>query len=144
MKISRSTHAMLDLVTVGFALAFPRVLGCRPAFTSAVTSLALGKLGYTLMTQHRLGIVKVLPMKAHLTMDAVGGAAMCALPFVTDEDDPAAIACSVGMGLFDIAAAPMTECGPDDGRQKPGTRVLDQAREAMRRGSEGVTIPPRR
>jgi hypothetical protein len=48
-------------------------------------------------------------MKAHLVMDAVGGAALCALPFLTDEDDVAARCCAIGMGVFDIVAGPMTQ-----------------------------------
>jgi len=107
--ISTKTHGVLDFLTVGFALAFPRVLNCNKAFTNAVTMLALGKLGYGLLTRHELGAYKLIPMKAHLAMDAVGGAALCALPFLTDEDDVAAQCCAIGMGVFDIAAAPMTE-----------------------------------
>lgn len=110
MRISTRTHGMLDYLTVGFALAFPRLLGCNRRFTNAVTSLALGKLGYAMLTRHELAPVKLIPMKAHLVMDCIGGAALCAMPFALDEeDDPAAIACAVGMGLFDIAAAPLTD-----------------------------------
>jgi hypothetical protein len=109
-RISTRTHGMLDYLTVGFALAFPRLLGCNRKFTNAVTSLALGKLGYAMLTRHELAPVKLIPMKAHLVMDCIGGAALCAIPFALDEeDDPAAIVCAMGMGLFDIAAAPMTE-----------------------------------
>ena len=100
---------MLDFVTVGFALAFPRVLNCNRTFTDAVTMLALGKLGYGLLSRHELAAHKWIPMPAHLAMDAVGGAALCALPFLTEEDDPAAVACAIGMGVFDIMAAPLTE-----------------------------------
>ena len=107
--ISTRAHGVLDFVTVGFALAFPRVLNCNKTFTDAVTMLALGKLGYGLLSRHELAAHKWIPMPAHLAMDAVGGAALCALPFLTDEDDPAAIACAIGMGVFDIVAAPMTE-----------------------------------
>jgi hypothetical protein len=107
--ISTRTHGILDYLTAGFALAFPRLLRCSDEFTNAVTVLALGKLGYSMLTKHELGLVKVIPMKAHLAMDAVGGATMAALPFLTDEDDPRAVACAVGMGLFDIVAAPLTQ-----------------------------------
>ena len=119
-RISTRTHGVLDFLTVGFALTFPRVLGCSERFTNAVTGLALGKLGYALLTRHELGAVKAIPMPAHLTMDAIGGAGMCALPFILDEDDPAAIACAVGMGLFDIAAAPLTEMTPSFDRARVG------------------------
>lgn len=107
--ISTRAHGVLDFVTVGFALAFPRVLDCNKAFTDAVTVLALGKLGYGLLTRHELAAHRWIPMEAHLALDAVGGAALCALPFLTDEDDLAARCCAIGLGVFDIMAAPMTE-----------------------------------
>ena len=107
--ISTKLHGILDFATVGFALAFPRVLGCNRSFTNAVTMLALGKLGYALLTKHELGLAKVIPMKAHLAMDSVGGATLAAPPFLTGEHDPAAMCCAIGIGAFDIAAAPMTE-----------------------------------
>jgi hypothetical protein len=118
MRISTRTHAFLDLATAGFALAFPRVLGASDRFTRIVTTLALGKLAYGLLTEHELGLVKVLPMKAHLTLDTIAGAAMCVLPFVRDEKENGAVTmCTVGLGLFDISAAPVTDTRshPDGG-----------------------------
>lgn len=110
MPISTRTHAFLDFATAGFALAFPRLLGASDRFTRTATGIALGKIGYSLLTRHELGAAKLLPMKTHLALDTVGGAAMCALPFLMDEEEkPAVTACAVGLGLLDIAAAPMTE-----------------------------------
>ena len=107
--ISTRTHAVLDLVTAGSMLAIPRVLGCSRRFTNAVTCLAVGKLAYALMTRHELGVVKAVPMKAHLMLDAIGGATLCALPFLMDEDDPATVALCAGQGVMDIAVAPLTQ-----------------------------------
>lgn len=118
--ISTKMHGVLDYLTVGFALAFPRVLNCNRAFTNCVTALALGKLGYAMLTRHELGVKQLIPMKAHLIADAVGGATLCVLPFLTGEDDLAAQACAVGMGAFDIAAAPLTET-----EQAPARRLAD-------------------
>jgi len=110
--ISTRTHGILDYLTAGAALLVPRLLGCNRKFTDAMTMLAVGKLGYSMMTRHELGLIKLIPMKAHLAMDTLGGAAMAALPFLTDEDDPTATAFAVGMGIFDIAAAPLTQTTP--------------------------------
>ncbi len=110
--ISTRTHAMLDYLTVGTMLAIPRLLGSSERFTRAVTMLALGKLAYAMLTRHEGGIVKAIPMKTHLALDIGGGAALAALPFLMDEDDPATVAACLGQGLFDIAAAPMTETTP--------------------------------
>jgi cytochrome P450 len=115
MRISTRTHAILDLATAGFALAFPRLLGASDRFTNIMTTVAVGKITYGLLTRHELGAIKLLPMKTHLALDAAGGAAVCALPFVLDEEEnPAITACAVGLGLLDIVAAPLT-----DSRSRP-------------------------
>lgn len=122
--ISTRTHGVLDYLTVGFALAFPRMFGASRGFTRAVTVIALGKLTYTLFTRHELGLFKCIPMKAHLAMDALGGAALCALPWALDEENSAACAAAVGMGLFDIAAAPMTQTKASFDRFEPIERRI--------------------
>jgi hypothetical protein len=124
--ISTRLHAFLDFATVGFALAFPRVLPCSRSTRNAITALALGKLGYALMTRHELGLVKLIPMRVHLALDSAAGAGLCALPFMLDEDDPATTACCVGMGLFDIAAAPLTETEMRPPEQYPRTQHRPQ------------------
>jgi hypothetical protein len=107
--ISSRVHAVLDYITVGAFLALPRVLGAKPAVTSAVTALALGKLAYTLMTDHEGGLIKRIPLGAHLALDGIAGAGMAAVPFLFDEDNDAVTWSLAGMGLFDILAAPMTQ-----------------------------------
>ena len=149
--ISTKTHGILDYLTVGFALTFPRMLGCSKEFTNAVTMIALGKLGYAMMTKHELGVAKVIPMKAHLTMDAVGGATLAALPFLMDEDNPAAVACAVGMGLFDIAAAPITDTTDnvdsssgspsDESSMLGGTTSVEAARWRVGGSRGSVDVP---
>ena len=109
--ISTKTHGVLDYLTAGTFFALPRLLGWSRSLTNAMTAIAATKLGYALLTRHELGAVKLIPMKAHLALDGAVGASLCALPFVLDEDDvdagaPAAL---VSLGLFDIAAAPLTQ-----------------------------------
>ena len=41
--------------------------------------------GYSALTDYPLGVVKVLPYKAHLAMDAVGALALAATPFLTGQ-----------------------------------------------------------
>ena len=107
--ISTQTHGVLDYLTVATFATLPKLLGFSPTLTRAMQTLAVGKLCYALMTDHELGVVRKIPMKAHLALDAMGGATLAALPFVLDEDDEVAIAACVGLGLFDIVAAPMTQ-----------------------------------
>ena len=108
--ISTKAHGVFDFLTVGALVTLPRVMGWSRGLTQGMTALALGKLGYTLFTKHELGVVKKLPMQAHLALDAAGGAALCAMPMLLgDEDDVGACAACCALGLLDIAAAPMTQ-----------------------------------
>jgi cytochrome P450 len=110
MPISSRTHACLDLTTAGLALALPRMLGASERTTKLLTAIALGKIGYGLATRHELGLVKTLPMKTHLKLDALSGIALCGLPLVLDKQEkPAVAAAVIGLGLVDIAAASLTE-----------------------------------
>ena len=110
--ISTKTHAMLDYLTIGKFLILPRVLGFSETVTNGMTAVGLVKLAYTLMTRHEGGVVKVLPMQAHLAMDVVGGATLCALPFLDDDSDVTEQAVCCALGAMDIAVAPMTETEP--------------------------------
>ena len=41
--------------------------------------------GYSTLTAYPLGVVKLIPYKAHLTIDAIGALALAATPFVTGQ-----------------------------------------------------------
>ena len=41
--------------------------------------------GYSTMTDYPLGLVKAIPFKAHLAIDAIGALALAATPFVTGQ-----------------------------------------------------------
>lgn len=143
MRMSTRTHALLDIATAGFALAFPRLLGGSNRFTRIMTAIALGKIGYTLLTRHEGGVANLLPMKAHLTLDTVGGVTLCTLPYLLDEKENAAVnACAVGLGMFDIAAASMTETQSrpplDEFRvRRPGEIAASWAAERARVPAKG-------
>jgi hypothetical protein len=134
--ISTKAHAVLDYVTAASFIALPRVMGWSKPLTDAMTMLGVGKLGYTLFTRHELGVLKVLPMQAHLAMDAVGGAALCALPMlVGDEDDVGAQAACCAMGTFDIIVAPLTQTAM---RRPPRTFEYDQQAATAREHLENA------
>lgn len=112
--ISSSAHSVLDYLTVGTCLALPRMMGASPRICNAVAAVALGKLAYSALTRHEGGIVKLIPLRTHLALDAAGGAAIAAAPFVLEEDDPAVAWTLVAIGLFDIIVAPLTQAYPED------------------------------
>jgi hypothetical protein len=85
--IDSTLHGATDY-TVGTLLmtAFPKLAGIEgtPAARQIRIAGAI-HAGYSTVTDYPLGIVKLLPYKAHLAMDAVGAIALAATPFVTGQ-----------------------------------------------------------
>jgi hypothetical protein len=85
--IDSTLHGVTDY-TAGALLttAFPRLVGLQGTRSGRQIRLA-GAIhaGYSTITDYPLGIVKVLPYKAHLAIDAVGALALAAAPFVTGQ-----------------------------------------------------------
>lgn len=103
---------MLDLVTAGTLLALPRMLGWGERVTNTLTTAALGTLGYSLMTNYEFGLIRVLPMRAHLALDAMSGASLCAAPLMFPEEDASTHTALMALGMFEIGAALMTQPEP--------------------------------
>jgi hypothetical protein len=137
--ISTKTHGILDYLTAGAMLTLPRALGWSETATRLLTGAALGTAGYSLLTRYELGLVQVLPMRAHLTLDAVGGAMLCAAPLLLPDEESEVKGALVGLGLFELAAALTTETEPSPG---VGPDPLGEAAAALRRGlASGRTAP---
>jgi hypothetical protein len=85
--IDSTLHGVVDY-TAGATLtmALPKLAGLEgtPAGRQIRTAGAV-HAGYSALTDYPLGILKVLPFRAHLALDAVGAAALAATPFVTGQ-----------------------------------------------------------
>jgi hypothetical protein len=111
-RMSTRTHGVLDLLTAGTLVALPRMLGWGERVTNTLTGVALGSLGYSLLTNYEFGLIRILPMRAHLAIDALSGAALCASPAMFPEEDRSTHAALVALGLFEIGAGMMTQPEP--------------------------------
>jgi hypothetical protein len=111
--IDSTLHGLTDY-QVGTLLmtVFPKWVGIEGT-QSARQIRAAGAVhaGYSTITDYPLGIVKLLPFKAHLAIDAIGAVALAATPFVTgqwkkgrDQWVP-----HVGLALFEFASLLMTD-----------------------------------
>jgi hypothetical protein len=109
--MSTLTHSILDYLTAPALLLLPGVLGWDRHARAVFTLAGAGLLAYGMCTHYELGVYKALPMKAHLTLDALSGTALVALPLVLGEEAPVNAAL-FGIGLFEIAAALTTETDP--------------------------------
>ena len=132
MKLfSTKAHGLLDYVSVGTMLVLPRALGWSPTVTGVVTSAAVSTLGYSLLTRYELGLFKVLPMRAHLTLDALSGTMFCTAPFLFPDEDMNVTGTLVGLGMFDLMAAFTTETEPSVREQASqfGDQIRSSAQE---------------
>ena len=82
--VSTRTHGVLDLVSVGALLAAPRLFGVNdePRAASVLRMAGGGALAYSMLTDYEFGLVKVLPMRAHLALDAASGAFLASSPWL--------------------------------------------------------------
>ena len=136
--ISTATHGIIDYLTAGALFALPSMLGFSPKLSTAVRMIALKKLAIAATTQHEMGIVKLIPMKTHLALDVMTGAALCALPFMLEDEDDSeeATAALVAMGLMEIAYAPMTETQPREDALIPD--VGQKVRRGLKKGTRAA------
>jgi hypothetical protein len=85
--VDSTLHGVVDYSAGAFLLtAFPRVAGIggtRAARQIRIAGAVHG--GYSTLTDYPVGIVKLIPFKVHLAMDAIGALALAATPFVTGQ-----------------------------------------------------------
>lgn len=79
--IPTTTHGALDYVMGLLLFALPRVLGWNAQVTTFMTVMAVVTVGYSLATRYEFGPFRVIPLKAHLTLDILSGLViLCAAP----------------------------------------------------------------
>jgi hypothetical protein len=111
--IDATLHGATDY-TMGTLLltAFPRLAGIegtRSARQIRIAGAAHG--GYSTLTDYPLGVLPLLPFKAHLALDAVGALALAATPFVTGQhrEGRRAWVPHVALAAFELASLAMTD-----------------------------------
>jgi hypothetical protein len=85
--IDSTLHGVTDY-TVGAMLVtrFPKWAGIEGTRSAQqIRTAGAVHAGYSTITRYPLGIVKLLPYKAHLALDALGALALAATPFVTGQ-----------------------------------------------------------
>jgi hypothetical protein len=83
--IPTKVHGVVDLVTGPALIAAPAALGLNGTRASALAPRVFGAAAaaYSPLTDYELGVKRVLPLRAHLALDALGGAALAAVPWIT-------------------------------------------------------------
>jgi hypothetical protein len=114
--IPTKVHAIVDAVTGPTLVAAPNVGGFDDSAGSALSARAVGGGATVLsaLTDYELGLVRLVPMRVHLALDAMNGALLAATPWLSRSAKrgkrywlPHAI-----VGASEIALALMTKTQP--------------------------------
>jgi hypothetical protein len=85
--IDETLHGATDyMVGTTLTTVFPRLVGVTGTRSARqIRASGVAHLAYSAITDYPLGVVKALPYKAHLAVDALGAIAIAATPFVTGQ-----------------------------------------------------------
>ena len=111
--IPTTVHGTLDYLASGVNFAAPALLRLEGA--AALAPRVVGSLGagYSLMTDYELGLARVVPMPAHLALDATKGVFLAASPWLFGfaKDGPRYWLPHVLLGASDVLAAAISKKG---------------------------------
>ena len=83
--ITKQIHAYLDYPVALGLIVMPFILGLgasNPLAFGLSVATGIAALILTILTDHQLGLIRVLPYKLHLTVDFLVGLVFIAAPFV--------------------------------------------------------------
>lgn len=111
--IDATLHGVTDyMVGTTLATAFPRLAGIDGTESARQIRVA-GAIhaGYSTITDYPLGIVKLVPFKVHLALDAIGALSLAATPFITGQWKKGTKhwVPQVGLCLFELSSLVMTD-----------------------------------
>lgn len=109
--ISTRAHAVIDYLSVLALLIFPHMQDWDRRVVMTFTIVAIGVLIISVLTRYELGAAKLLPMKAHLVLDFLAGAALLAMAWQWGQwgDEPGmARRTLAAVGLFEIVMSLVT------------------------------------
>ena len=109
-RLSTRTHGFLDYGSAVAMLAAPAALKLPARSSAMLRAAGGGALVYSLLTDYELGVLRKLPVRAHLALDAASGAGLAAAPFLLGKAaTPRVWAAHLVAGLGEIAAAALTD-----------------------------------
>jgi hypothetical protein len=85
--VDATLHGVVDYAAGTTLLTvFPKIAGIEGTRSAGqIRTAAAIHAGYSTLTDYPLGVVKAIPYRAHLIIDAIGAAALAATPFVTGQ-----------------------------------------------------------
>jgi hypothetical protein len=111
--IDATLHGVTDY-SAGTTLmtAFPHLAGISKTRSARqIRTAGAIHAGYSTITDYPLGLVKLIPFKVHLALDAVGALALAATPFITGQWKKGRKHWlpHVGLSLFELSSLAITD-----------------------------------
>ena len=108
-KIETITHGFLDYIIGAFLIAAPWIFSFDTDNPESDILIILGValVLYSLFTSYELGVVRLISMPVHLTMDVVSGIILAASPWIFGFADRVFLPHLI-LGLLEIIIALMT------------------------------------
>lgn len=91
---------------------FPRLTGIEGTVSARqIRTAGAVHAGYSTATDYPLGVIRAIPFKVHLALDAIGALALAATPFVTGQykKGPKHWVAHAALGAFELASLSMTD-----------------------------------
>jgi hypothetical protein len=120
--IGSRLHGALDYLTGTKLVAASYLPLLRHTFAGkAMRAAGAGHIGYSLVTDYELGVVKALPYKAHLGIDAVGAVGLAAAPYLARREglDRWVL---VAAGIYELGAVLLSDPQGEGRNTEPGWR----------------------
>ena len=111
--VDSTLHGVVDYTAAAtLTTIFPKLAGIEGTRAAKQIRIAGAVHGtYSTLTDYPLGVVKAIPFKVHLAIDAVGAVALGATPFITGQykEGRRQWVPHVALCLFELASLAMTD-----------------------------------
>ncbi|HET7567613.1 MAG TPA: hypothetical protein VFJ91_06455 [Gaiellaceae bacterium] len=114
--IPTNVHGAIDHAIAPTLIAAPAIFGLRDGSPEGLVARVVGSVEtvYANLTDYEMSLKNVIPMRAHLALDAVGGAALATIPHVTGARKRGLLHWlpHTAIGAFEVALALLTKPEP--------------------------------
>jgi hypothetical protein len=113
--IPTKVHGILDYLTGALLIAAPWLFNFSDHDTARWVAIGMGLvfLGQSIFTNYEMGLVRRIPMSAHLTLDVLGGALLVASPWLLGFSERVYLP-HLLVGLLAIGSGLLTQRVPGD------------------------------
>lgn len=125
--ISTRTHGMIDYTWATMAAAVPEMIADATATKRLVRGASAAATANSMCTNYEAGVVKVMPMKAHLAMDFVMCSALLLAPLYLPRAERRYAVIPMLLGAAGLITAMMTETESPDEYSFTPSRELSEA-----------------